>query len=100
VSAGERRLDATITGRVQGVGFRMFVLDRAAELDLSGWVANDAGGGVRVVAEGREERLLQLLASLREGPRGARVEAVTEDWFPSTGEFDGFRVRGGWHSGD
>lgn len=100
MSPANRRLEATVTGRVQGVGFRMFVLDRASALGLVGWVANEAGGRVRVVAEGSEERLLQLLGSLRDGPSGARVDGLSEGWAEATGEFDGFRVRGGWTSGD
>ena len=46
------RLEATVRGRVQGVGFRYFVVRRALELGLVGWVANGADGSVRCVAEG------------------------------------------------
>lgn len=95
-----RRLDATVRGRVQGVGFRMFVLDRATGQELRGWVANLPDGSVRVVAEGPERALGRLLADLREGPRGAHVEAVDEAWLPASGEFERFGIRSGWHGGD
>lgn len=87
-------------GRVQGVGFRYFVLRLAAELDLVGWVANEADGSVRCVAEGPKTALEALLAALREGPRGAVVSSVSEDWLPATGRFDRFGVRSSGHRGD
>jgi acylphosphatase len=98
--AGPRRLDASVHGRVQGVGFRMYVADAAARLRISGWVANEAHGTVRCVAEGSKPSLDELLAVLRSGPVGARVERVDESWSTATGTFDSFRIRSGWHSGD
>jgi acylphosphatase len=96
----DRRLDATVRGRVQGVGFRVHVLRAARDLGLVGWVANQPGGHVRCVAEGSRPALDGLLASLREGPPGARVERVDESWATASGEFARFEVRSGWHSGD
>jgi acylphosphatase len=95
-----RRLEAVVRGRVQGVGFRWFVVRHAAQLGLGGWVANEPDGSVRVVAEGREERLDELLRLLRDGPAGASVAAVDEQRGAATGELRGFRVRAGSHSGD
>jgi len=98
--AAGRRLDAVVRGRVQGVGFRLFVWRHAASLGLVGWVENEARGSVRVVAEGPEAALRALLATLREGPPGSRVDGVAESWSPAGGSFDGFDVRSGWHGGD
>jgi acylphosphatase len=95
-----RRLDAVVHGRVQGVGFRVFVWRRAAALGLAGWVENDGRGRVRAVAEGPEDALRTLLAALREGPPGARVDGVTESWSQASGSFGDFEVRSGWHGGD
>jgi acylphosphatase len=100
VDPGERRLELTVRGRVQGVGFRMFALDRARALGLRGWVANQAGGAVGIVAEGPEDALLRLLAAAREGPPGSRIDHVAEAWSASTGAFDGFSIKSGWHAGD
>lgn len=97
---GLARLEARVTGRVQGVGFRYFVLDWAASLEVEGWVANEPDGSVRCVAEGDRRSLERLLDQLREGPRGARVERVDETWLPATGSFSGFGVRSRGHSGD
>ena len=94
------RLDASVRGRVQGVGFRHFVLAQASALDLTGWVANEQDGGVRCVAEGPRPYLEALLESLREGPASSIVEYVTEDWLPYTGRWRGFEIRSGGHRGD
>ena len=87
-------------GRVQGVGFRMFVVDVARHRGLVGWVANEASGRVRCVAEGRRDDLRALLADLHDGPSGARVERVDAAWLPASGELDRFEVQSGWHPGD
>ena len=94
------RLEATVRGRVQGVGFRYFVVRRAIELGLVGWVANAADSSVRCVAEGPAERLDALAEALRSGPLGAIVEAVDIVRMPGTGRFARFAVRSGAHSGD
>ena len=87
-------------GRVQGVGFRYFILSRAARLGLTGWVANEADGSVRCVAEGDRENLEALLAILRDGPPGARVDDVRVDWTSATGRWTSFGVRSAAHRGD
>ncbi len=86
------RLHATITGRVQGVSFRYFVLDEAARLDLTGWVRNRWTGSVEVTAEGPRQNLEQVLLALRDGPPMAAVSDVDFQWLPCTGEFTGFEV--------
>ena len=59
-----------MSGRVQGVGFRYFVLDEAARLDLHGFTRNLSDGrSVEVVAEGRRTNLEALLARLRARPK-------------------------------
>lgn len=94
------RLDAVVRGRVQGVGFRYYVVRRAAGLRLDGWVANEADGSVRCRAEGDRAELETLLAALREGPPGAWVDDVRTEWGPATGGLGPFTVRAGAHSGD
>jgi acylphosphatase len=94
------RLDAKVVGRVQGVGFRWFVLDTARRLDLRGWVANGVDGSVRCVAEGPRAALDALLRELAAGPLGARVERVVPRWGPAGGSLGRFEIRSGTHPGD
>jgi len=94
------RLDATVIGRVQGVGFRWFVLREAMALRLDGWVANTPDGSLQCVAEGLRPDLQLLLERLREGPPAAIVERVIEAWMPATGTLGPFELRSGTHRGD
>jgi acylphosphatase len=87
------RLHATVHGRVQGVSFRYYTLNRARELGLVGYVRNRADGSVEVVAEGARVGLDQLLAFLRSGPRAAFVTEVETSWMQPTGGFGRFEVR-------
>jgi acylphosphatase len=66
----------TVSGRVQGVGFRWFVLRRAEALRLRGWVRNLPDGRVEVVAAGPAESLDVLETALRAGPGLAQVLGV------------------------
>jgi acylphosphatase len=86
------RLHAVIDGHVQGVGFRMFVMDQAQALKLTGWVRNTHSGKVEVTAEGNRSSLDTLLARLRQGPRSAFVTEVKAKWSDATGEFQRFDV--------
>ncbi len=67
---------ATVTGRVQGVGYRYAVVHVARELGLVGWVRNTPDGSVETWAQGDEPALKQLIAFLKQGPRSARVRSV------------------------
>jgi acylphosphatase len=87
------RLQALVEGRVQGVGFRYFVEERAISLGLTGWVRNRWDGGLEVLVEGDRCSLEQLLADLHRGPRSAHVTTVRTEWLPATGEFTRFQVR-------
>lgn len=62
-----------VVGRVQGVGFRWYVRERALELGLDGWVKNTADGDVEMIASGDHSQLQALEAAARRGPSGARV---------------------------
>jgi len=69
----------TVQGRVQGVGFRWFVRQRARGLGVGGFVRNCDDGSVLVEARGAADRLDVLAAALRVGPAGARVTNVEQE---------------------
>jgi acylphosphatase len=94
------RLEATVRGRVQGVGFRYYVMRMANRQGLTGWVANEADGSVRCVIEGSPDELELIETMLRHGPPGAVVEAVQAVRMPATGRFERFEVRSAGHTGD
>ncbi|MEZ5285879.1 MAG: SAV_2336 N-terminal domain-related protein [Vicinamibacterales bacterium] len=65
-----------VSGRVSGVGFRLFAQQQARELGLAGSAENLPDGRIRVEATGDPDRLRDLEARLRAGPPGARVADV------------------------
>jgi acylphosphatase len=94
------RLDATVHGRVQGVGYRFFALREAMALGLDGSVANLDDGGVHVVAEGPRRDLEALVERLEDGPPAGWVDGVRLRWEPARGIAAGFRIDPGAHRGD
>ena len=87
------RLQAIVTGRVQGVNFRAHAQAEATRLGLTGYALNRNDGSVQVVAEGERAALEQLLAWLRRGPPSARVDDVRAKWQAARQEFSRFEVR-------
>lgn len=71
------RRTARVTGRVQGVGFRMSAAAEAERLGVHGSVRNLVDGAVEADVEGEPEAVDAMLAWLRHGPASARVEDVT-----------------------
>ena len=80
--AGRTLLRVVIRGRVQGVGFRAWTQHQAQLHDLEGWVRNLGDGSVEAMLTGPMDRLELMLKALRQGPHGARVDAVEE--YPAT----------------
>ena len=71
-----KAVKATITGRVQGVGFRYWTLREAEARGLDGWVRNRADGAVEAVFAGEEARVDDMLAACLRGPSFSKVAAV------------------------
>ena len=82
-----------VSGRVQGVGFRMFAADCARREGLAGHVRNRPDGAVEAVAEGDLESVTRFEAALWRGPSRARVEAVDVTDTAPLDLTDGFAIR-------
>ena len=67
---------ATISGRVQGVWFRGFVVENARKLGVTGWVRNRANGTVEAELVGSGPAINELLRRCRKGPSAARVDGI------------------------
>ena len=72
----QRSVHVTITGLVQGVGYRMFVEREAERRRLAGWVRNRRDGSVEAVFSGDDATVTAMLDACRRGPSVARVEEV------------------------
>jgi len=68
-----------VQGRVQGVGFRWFVMRECSRLQLAGYVRNLPDGSVEVTARGPEGELALLEHALSRGPSMARVDRVEKN---------------------
>jgi acylphosphatase len=82
-----------VTGRVQGVGFRWFVLRLAQREALGGFVRNLPDGRVEVIASGDQAALERLLAALREGPPHAYVAGVSVTEEPAAAPASRFEIQ-------
>ncbi len=68
-----------ISGRVQGIGYRVWMVEKARELGVSGWVRNRIDGSVEALVAGDTAAVEELLRLCRRGPRLAVVSSIEED---------------------
>ena len=87
-----KRVQAVVSGRVQGVGYRYFAAHVADRLGVVGTVRNVGDSQVEAVAEGDEEALGRFLAELRKGPAKAEVTGLSAVWSDAGGEFSRFEA--------
>jgi acylphosphatase len=69
-----------IRGRVQGVGYRDWMVREATRLGVQGWVRNRADGAVEALVDGEDAAVQALLSACRRGPMLARVDEIIEDF--------------------
>lgn len=67
---------AIVRGKVQGVWFRGWIVEQAAELGLDGWVRNRSDGSVEWVAAGPADKIDALVSRSHAGPPAARVDSI------------------------
>ncbi|MCX7785781.1 MAG: acylphosphatase [candidate division WOR-3 bacterium] len=86
------RIHIIVSGRVQGVFFRDFTRRKAQLLGLTGWVRNTDDGKVEIVAEGKKDKLEQLIAAVKIGPASAKVTDCKVQWLECRNEFIDFQI--------
>ncbi len=89
----ERTACMVVSGRVQAVGYRMFIRRNANQLGITGFVQNLPDGRVKIVASGSETKLKELLEKAHRGPRFAVVHNVEVEWFPNYLAFSHFDIK-------
>jgi acylphosphatase len=82
-----------VSGRVQGVFFRVEIRYEAMKRNVAGWVRNTPGGRVEAIFEGKREDVEKLIDFCRKGPPGARVTKIDVQWEEYSGEFKDFKIR-------
>ena len=88
-----KNLEIIVSGRVQGVCYRAFVLHRANELNIKGYAKNLMNGNVKVIAIGENDTLNGFINTLREGPSMARVDDIQKTEIITGEAFSGFRIK-------
>ena len=86
------RVHVIISGRVQGVCYRMETQRAAEKWGVSGWVKNRPDGTVEAVFEGDRTSVNQMLQWCRKGPPFSKVSHVDVRWEAYIGEFKGFDI--------
>ncbi len=81
-----------IQGRVQGVGYRYWVVRQAGLIGIEGWVRNRRDGSVEAVLSGAPDALRRMVETCHEGPPMARVTGVRETPYDDPVE-TGFHTR-------
>ncbi|KAB1076281.1 acylphosphatase [Methylobacterium planeticum] len=92
--SGTRTVDVVITGRVQGVGYRVWAKHQAELHGLSGHVRNRDDGAVAATFSGPAEAVGAMLRACAQGPGGAAVTEVAVTERGEAGDLRGFAIRG------
>lgn len=86
------RARISVSGRVQGVGYRAFTVRTASERGLVGGVRNCEDGRVELEAEGSKEKIISLIEALKIGPPASRIIEVRIEWVQAKGRQTDFAV--------
>ncbi|MBN2140246.1 MAG: acylphosphatase [Desulfovibrionaceae bacterium] len=89
-----RSLHCVITGKVQGVFFRAWIQDQAANMGVNGWVRNLDQDKVEILAQGDEAALDSFRERVRQGSPLSRVDDFKSDWMDYDKIYDQFEMRG------
>jgi acylphosphatase len=87
------RAHVFVSGRVQGVFFRVETRHEATKRNVTGWVRNTHDNRVEAIFEGQKEAVEKMIEFCRKGPAGAKVTDVVVQWQTYAGEFRDFKIR-------
>lgn len=90
----QKAVHVRITGRVQGVSFRIWTKRQAEKLYLRGWVRNERDGSVSALISGPDQAVAAMLEAFWQGPSGAEVRSVVPEPADPTGVPAGFDITG------
>lgn len=88
----KKRVHLNIYGRVQGVLFRDSTRRKAKKEGVFGYAKNLSDGSVEVIAEGEEEKLINLIEYCKRGPLLAKVSQVEVEWEENRDQFSNFKI--------
>jgi acylphosphatase len=91
---GRKAVRVRLSGRVQGVSFRVWTRTEAERLGLSGWVRNEEDGSVTALIVGAEGAVSTMMNRFWKGPTGASVSSVTSQDVDAGQEPNEFRIIG------
>ena len=86
------RAHVFVSGRVQGVFFRVKTRNEAEKRNVTGWIRNTSRNRVEAIFEGEKADVEQLINFCRRGPPSARVTRIDFQWETYTGEFIAFKI--------
>ncbi|HPG31688.1 MAG TPA: acylphosphatase [bacterium] len=84
---------ATVSGKVQGVGFRYYIYNLALQLGIKGWVKNMPDGTLKAVLSGNIDKVYNIISYIKKGPPMSRVENVSVTDYPGDEDFINFSIR-------
>jgi acylphosphatase len=87
------RTHVFVSGKVQGVFFRVETRNEAMKRNVTGWVRNTSKGRVEAIFEGEKADVEQLIDFCRGGPPGARVTKIDVQYKGYTGDFKVFKIQ-------
>ena len=86
------RVHVLISGKVQGVFFRIETYHKAIEENIKGWVRNRSDGRVEAIFEGNKENVQRMINFCKNGPKGAMVSNIEIKWEEYNGTFSDFKI--------
>ena len=87
------RVQIFISGKVQGVFFRIETYHKAIEENVTGWIRNRSDGKVEAIFEGNKENVQRMIDFCKKGPQGAMVNKIEIKWEKYNGTFPDFKIR-------